>query len=90
MAFVLECYKKFFGEPKFEIMIFDSNKNRWGDQIKGYRIYSPQEIISRMPECIIISNYIYDREIYEGLKQYEEKGIKILKLHEVNDVPWVF
>lgn len=89
-AFVLECYKKFFGEPKFEIIILDSNESRWGDQIQGYTIYNPQEITSIMPECIIISNYIYDREIYESLKQYEEKGIKILKLHEANDVPWVF
>ncbi len=89
-AFVLECYKKFFGEPKFEIMIFDSNKSRWGDQVQGYTIYSPQEITNMMPECIIISNYIYDQEIYESLKRYEDIGIKIAKLHKVDDVPWVF
>lgn len=43
-----------------------------------------------MPECIVISNYIYEQEIYESLKQCEEKGIEIIKLHEIGDVPWVF
>lgn len=89
-AKVIDLYTRFFGAPDFEVMIFDSNESRWGDLVSGYPVYDPKEIPLRRPECIIISNYIYDSEIYQTLAGYEQMGIKVVKLHEADDVPWVY
>jgi hypothetical protein len=89
-AFVLNQYKAFFGEPKFETFVFDSNASRWGDSIDGALVYSPEQISELKPDCILITNYIYDQEIHTSLQKYEKEGIVILKLHDNDDVPWVF
>jgi predicted aldo/keto reductase-like oxidoreductase len=90
MIFVLELYRKFFGEPKFNYVLFDSNPAMWGKTAAGKEIYPPSYIIEAAPDIILISNYNYDHEIYESIKQFTDNGIEILKLHELNDVPWVF
>ncbi|MFZ5968950.1 MAG: aldo/keto reductase [Bacillota bacterium] len=88
-AYVIEYYKKFFGDFDFDVFIFDSNRSKWGGELAGYTVYSPEKILEIKPDCIIISNYIYSQEIFESLKHYEDEGIKIIPLHKENDVPWI-
>ena len=87
---VIELYYSFFGEPDFEIFLFDSSPSQWGTYNNGLLIYPPNEILSIKPDCIIISNYKYNDEIYDGLKNTVGHDIEILKLHEKDDVPWLF
>ncbi len=89
-AKVIELYKHFFGEPGFELMLFDSNASKWGETLNGYQIYNPTEIPILKPDVVIISNYNFDEEIYQSLSSYREMGFNILKLHGEDDVPWVF
>lgn len=88
--FVINQFKEFFGEPDFDIEVYDSNPNRWGDQLNGYEIKRPADILKTKPDAIIISNFIYSDEIYNEIKHYEANGIEIIQLHNQEDVPWVF
>lgn len=73
-----------------EVYMFDSNASMWGETNNGIEIRNPSEIAQIHPDCIIVSNYIYQEEIFNDLKKYEEQGIRILKLHRETDGPWVF
>jgi predicted aldo/keto reductase-like oxidoreductase len=87
---IVELFPRFFGEPPFEWLQFNSDPKMWGEMSGGLPVHSPDEIIELKPDIIIVCTYKYDKEIFEGLKHYEAKGIKILKLHRDTDVPWVF
>lgn len=89
-AKVLQLLGEFFDIHQFEIVVFDSNSSRWGDQLNGYPVENPELISIIQPECIVISNYNFDSEIYESLQSYQSMGIDIIKLHFDNDAPWVF
>ncbi len=88
--YVIAEYTEFFGTPKFEIMIFDKNKQLAGKELSGYKIYNADDIASIKPQVILIPSYRYGEEIYEELKKYEGRGIELKKLHKENDVPWVY
>jgi hypothetical protein len=73
----------------FEIMVVDSNPQKWGQDLCGYEIQSPDEMNAWKPDCVVISNYNYDEEISCDLKRKYPK-LNIVKLHKEQDVPWVF
>lgn len=87
---VLKIYRRFFGEPSFEVVFFDGNAAMWGRMNGGIPVYAPADIDRLKPDAILISNFIFQDEIYNQINSFDDKGIKILKLHEPNDVPWVF
>jgi predicted aldo/keto reductase-like oxidoreductase len=87
---IVELYRQFFAKPEFEWLQFNSDPKMWGETSGGLSVHSPDEIIELKPDIIIVCTYKYDKEIFEGLKHYETKGIKIVKLHRDTDVPWVF
>lgn len=89
-SYVFSLLKDFFPQLPETIYMFDSNETMWGKENNGISILSPDEIEIVKPECILISNYIYAEEIYKSLQNLEKQGIKIVKLHEENEVPWVF
>lgn len=89
-AYVIGEYKKYFGEPDFEIVILESNPEKWGQKLGEYQIYSPEEILDLNLDCIVITSYKFGDEIYQMLAEYKKNGIKIEKLHKKEDVPWVF
>lgn len=89
-AKVLEMYMDFFGRPPFQAFLFDSNPNSWGTVVAGHTVQPPEEIKRLDLDAIIITNFNYLDEIYQSVSAYEGQGIDILKLHEPNDVPWVF
>jgi len=87
---IVELYNKFFGQPAFEWLQFNSDPKMWGGMSGGLSVYSPDEIRQFRPDIIIICSYKYGVEIYESLRHYEDNGIKIVKLHRETDIPWVF
>jgi len=87
---IVDLYNRYWGEPEFEWLQFNSDPKMWGQYMGGLPIHAPNEIGELKPEIIIIPTYRHDQAIYESLKRYEEDGIKIIKLHRENDVPWVF
>lgn len=89
-AKILELYTDFFGPPPFQAFLFDSNPASWGTAVASYTVHPPQEISQLGLDAVIITNYIYLEEIYQSISSYEAQGIHILKLHEPDDVPWVF
>lgn len=87
---ILSLYKKFFGEPNFEVLQFNSSPKLWNTESCGYTVYSPEKIEELHPDVIIVCSYKYDDEIQESLLKYEKQGTKIIKLHKEQDVPWVY
>ncbi|MDR2532919.1 MAG: aldo/keto reductase [Oscillospiraceae bacterium] len=87
---VVDLYNRYWGEPEFEWLQFNSDPKMWGEKMGGLPIHSPEDINKLKPDVIIIPTYRHDKAIYEGLKHHEETGIKIIKLHRDTDVPWVF
>lgn len=89
-ATVLRFYQEFFGCPDFELYLFNSSSALWGTTQNGVIVHAPDEILKIMPDCILIANYKFQEEIYLDLLKYKNYGIKILKLHTTDDVPWLF
>jgi hypothetical protein len=87
---ILNLYKMFFGEPDFNIVFFDGNPKLWGNKNGSVTIHSPDDISFLRPDLILVSNYIYQDDIYNSIKHFEPEGILIKKLHQADDVPWVF
>lgn len=87
---IIDLYRDFFGDIEFTPFIFDSDSKAWGTKNNGIDVFPPSDIEIIRPDCIIISNYIHSEEIYSVIKNYERMGIKIVKLHEENDVPWTY
>ena len=38
---------------------------------------------------MIITSYKFKDEIYEAIRQYEDEGIRIVKLYEDHELPWL-
>jgi Fe-S oxidoreductase len=89
-AYVLNILREAYPENGFHISLFDSNPLIWGTFLSGLEILNPDRILEVSPEVIIISNYNFGDEIYQKIKDYTKAGIKVVKLHAPNDVPWVF
>jgi predicted aldo/keto reductase-like oxidoreductase len=89
-ALVLSYLKEAFSNLQAEVFLFDSNAKLFGTFNNGLEILDPVKIPEIKPDIIVISNFIYSNEIYGGIKHFEELGIKVIKLHKPQDVPWVF
>jgi predicted aldo/keto reductase-like oxidoreductase len=89
-ALVLSYIKEVFPGFKSNIFLFDGNEKLFGTLNHGIEIQNPEKIAEIKPDIIVISNFIYEDEIYNSIKHFEELGIKIIKLHKPQDVPWVF
>lgn len=87
---IMEEYSQFFGEPEFEWLLFNSDPKMWGEQANGATIHSPDELFTLKPDIVLIGTYKYDTEIAQDLEKYKAAGIKIEKLHQDQNVPWVF
>ena len=89
-SFVLKLYKKLIGKINFEIFIFDSNPTSWGNvYLEEFIVRSPAEISQLDLNVLLISNYIHSDDIYNDLiTRYPAANIK--KLHEDDDLPWMF
>jgi predicted aldo/keto reductase-like oxidoreductase len=89
-ALVLSYLKEDFPDLQAEIFLFDSNEKIFGTFNNGIEVQSPAKIPVIKPDIIVISNFIYQEEIYASIERFEKDGIKIVKLHKPEDAPWVF
>ncbi|MDR0663542.1 MAG: aldo/keto reductase [Spirochaetaceae bacterium] len=89
-ALVLSYLKEAFPDLRSKVFLFDSNEKLFGTLNNGIEILNPVEIAEIKPDIIVISNFIYQDDIYNAIKHFEKDGIKIVKLHKAQDVPWVF
>ena len=89
-AYVLKLYREFFGEPEFEILLFDNNPNLWGTLNNGIPIHNPADMEQMNLDVVVVANYIYADEIYNDLVAQKKYPGKVVKLHKEYDVPWVF
>jgi predicted aldo/keto reductase-like oxidoreductase len=89
-AWVSTMYHSLFGEPTFEYVLFNSDSKTWGTVQGGAVVHKPDDIRKLRPDIVLVSNYNYSDEIYNSIKHYEDDGIRIVKLHDDSDVPWLF
>lgn len=87
---VLSLVHEAFPGIDFDISIFDTNSNIWGNIIEDCVVQNPEEITNIKPELVIVSNYNYSEEIYNSLIARLPENIPVAKLHKADDVPWVF
>jgi predicted aldo/keto reductase-like oxidoreductase len=87
-ASILGYVHKILPELQAQIYIFDKNEKLWGTFNGGIEVKNPANIYKIKPDIIVIANYVYESDIYESIKHYEDDGIKIVKLHDKNDVSW--
>ncbi len=87
---VITLYREFFGEPEFEWLHFNSDPKTWGQMADGRIIHDPSKIPKLQPDLILICTYKYDEDILDSLRQYEQCGVRLEKLHRVEEMPWVF
>jgi|InofroStandDraft_1065614.scaffolds.fasta_scaffold07846_3 hypothetical protein len=86
---VRRFYEENIGRLKCRLALFDSNPAVWGKTDDGIQIYAPQEIPKMKPSVVIITSYKFKDEIYEAIRQYEDEGIRIVKLYEDHELPWL-
>jgi predicted aldo/keto reductase-like oxidoreductase len=86
---ILRFYRENIGEPKFKVALFDSNPALWGTSEGLHEIYSPDNIAEMKPSIVIVTSYKFKNEIYDAIKHYEAKGIRVEKLSRDNELPWL-
>lgn len=75
---------------KFELIIFDSNPDKWGElYLEKYIIRNPVELLELNLDVLIITNYIHSSDIYIQLME-QFPNVNIRKLHDVDDLPWFY
>ena len=90
-AKVMALYQKFWGKLPFDkCYLFDSNQTLWGQTNAGLTIHAPEEIGTLKPDLLLITSFNYGEEIYQSVQKYSKMGIVVKKLHQANDVPWIF
>lgn len=87
---IIRLYQEFFGEPEFEWLQFNSDPKMWGQMADERLVHGPDEIIGLKPDIVLICTYKYDQDIFDSLRQYEEQGVRLEKLHRAEEMPWVF
>lgn len=88
-AYVVEEYKRYFGEPAFEVFIADSDERKWGNLLEGYKTLSPQQMVEQKPDCVLVTSYKFGKEIEKELQE-KYPQLNVVKLHVDTDAPWVF
>lgn len=73
---MLEDYKKYIREIKFNIFLFNSNPDLWNKEYLGFQIYNPSEIPNLDLDRVIISSYEFQNEIYGSIKNM--KGLELI------------
>jgi heterodisulfide reductase subunit C len=87
-SFILDYVREILPGLKAQLFIFDKNEKLWGTLNSGIEVRNPALIPQIKPDAIVITNYNYERDIYESIKHYENDGIKVVKLHDKDDLPW--
>lgn len=64
------------------VSLLDNDPSKQGREIFGYPVYSADTIPLLGIRVIVISSYVSQEEIYQGLQPYEAIGVAIIKLYD--------
>jgi hypothetical protein len=64
------------------IGLLDSSKTKWGKKIGQLECFNKDKIIFNPGDYIIISSFMFEKEIYESLQPLIDSGIKVVKLYD--------
>ena len=68
------------------VAIVDSDPEKWGREIQGIAIISPDDALRKRPEAVIISSHDFQDEIYRSLvKRLEWSKVTIYRLYDDSD-----
>lgn len=87
---IIKLCGEIFEVPEFEWILLNSDPKMWGQQADGYTIHAPGEIPSLALDAILVCTYKFDKDIQESLRVYEQKGVRVERLHREPEMPWVF
>ncbi|MGQ9629138.1 MAG: B12-binding domain-containing radical SAM protein [bacterium] len=62
--------------------VADGSPRKRENQFLGYKVVSKGEIPALRPDCVVISSYGFQDEIYDEIKDLEGMGIKVRKLYD--------
>lgn len=85
---ILEVFRKLFGEPPFEIFLFDSNADLHGREKFGYTVHTKEEAVQLGIDCILITSFLHGEEIRRQIRDLEGRGIDVKTLYRQGDVDW--
>lgn len=77
-----ELLLKFISEENKQkiIGLIDKDKNKIGQTLYGYKVYSLEEVKDKV-ESIVISSDVYQETIYDRISYLKEEGINIKKIY---------
>ena len=65
------------------LAIVDNDKNKWGKKL-GQMVIQPPSILENMDHnCLVISSFACQNEIYDSIAHLEQGGVEIIKLTAV-------
>lgn len=79
---MLDVCDQIYGIDKFNIFMFDSNKNKWDTTFCGYNIFSPEKINDFNIYKLVISSFSFQEEIYDSVEKFVNANIKLIKLYD--------
>lgn len=87
---VIRLYCQLFGRIDFDLHIFDRDPSLVGmELINGYIIESIEQMKDEEDVLCVITNYAHEADIYKMLSERYSR-MQIVKLHEKDDVPWLY
>lgn len=60
--------------------IVDNDNNKWGSKLGQFVIQSPSILEEMSFDCVVVSSFARQDEIYHSISYLEERGVKIIKL----------
>lgn len=82
---MLKVCDEIYGINKYNIFLFDSNKDKWSTCVCGYKVFPPDKINNFNLYKLIISSYTYQDEIYDQISKYCNEDVEIVKLYDKDD-----
>jgi hypothetical protein len=62
--------------------ILDSCSGRWGSRLGDHRVLAPAEVELAAGDCVVISSFASESEIWNALAAERERGVHVVRLHE--------
>lgn len=63
-------------------MFIDGDQNKWGQELRGKPIVSPQEIATLPVQAILISSHHFENEIFDTIARFNQAQLPVFKLYE--------
>ncbi len=69
--------------PAFDSLagILDSSEQRWGSTLGTHLVLSPAKASLKDGDCVVISSFASELEIWNALAPERERGVQVIRLH---------